>query len=332
MRSLRQDAERGDGSNQTRRSRLRRSAAGLLLALIVGLLAACSGNTTAATNVGTTTATFSANVSCSGGSPYACSYYWQWGTGGSYQYSSTVNGPYKTTWSGTVTYSATGLQPGSTYQYQLCGMGDTVSAYVCVGPDGTPNTATYFTTTASAASTPPSFVTGAASSITTSGAVVSGTVYPNGSLTAYGFQYGATTAYGTTAGSSSTSTTQTVQASLTGLSSSTTYHYRLAGYSAAGTTYGADATFTTASGSTSGAQSVGGPGVGGSYGFSGASAYSSPAFQTLIHNRGIQYIRYFAPYDTAGTGNAGQTACVSNSNTSAMNTLTSDLQTRAPTA
>jgi hypothetical protein len=39
-----------------------------------------------------------------------------------------------------------GLSASVTYSYQLCGKGDEVTAYVCVGPDGTPNTAQTFRT------------------------------------------------------------------------------------------------------------------------------------------------------------------------------------------
>ena len=94
----------------------------------------------------------------------------------------------------------------------------------------------------------PSVSTGGASSITQSGATVSGTVNPNGQSTTYSFQYGTTTSYGSATSSQvagSGNTAVNVSATLTGLSPGTTYHYRITATNAAGTAYGSDLTFTT---------------------------------------------------------------------------------------
>ncbi|MFA5794764.1 MAG: hypothetical protein WC980_06835, partial [Candidatus Brocadiia bacterium] len=75
-----------------------------------------------------------------------------------------------------------------------------------------------------------------------------GNLNPNGLATAVYFEYGATTAYGTTttsqsAGSGTTSTS--ASADITGLTASTTYHFRMVATNSAGTSYGTDQTFNT---------------------------------------------------------------------------------------
>ena len=121
------------------------------------VLSGCEGSTIPATNVGTTTATLNAQASCSGGVPTPCSWYWRWGTNGNYQYSSAIGGPVTTTWSGTLSYTVTGLTPGTTYGYELCGEGDNISSFVClVSANGTPS---QFTTESSGSSSTPSTTT-----------------------------------------------------------------------------------------------------------------------------------------------------------------------------
>jgi streptogramin lyase len=96
---------------------------------------------------------------------------------------------------------------------------------------------------------PPAVETGAATSITTTSAVVTGTVDPNAAATTYRFEYGTTTAYGsstpvTSAGAGDAPVVVTAQ--LAGLDPGVTYHYRLVATSPVGTIFGADRTFTTA--------------------------------------------------------------------------------------
>jgi hypothetical protein len=85
-------------------------------------------------------------------------------------------------------------------------------------------------------------------------AAFEGTVNANRASTAVTFEYGLTTAYGSSVPATPSPvpagiTTTTVKNDLvTGLALSTTYHYRVKAVSSAGTTYGNDVTFTTPSG------------------------------------------------------------------------------------
>ncbi len=95
---------------------------------------------------------------------------------------------------------------------------------------------------------PPEASTSAASSVTEEQATLNGTVNPKGTTTHYYFQYGETTAYGssTSEGNAGSSTSSVPEnATVTGLQAGTTYHYRIVASSAGGTSYGADQTFTT---------------------------------------------------------------------------------------
>ena len=96
----------------------------------------------------------------------------------------------------------------------------------------------------------PAVTTNAASSITSSGATLNGSVNPEGQSTTYQFDYGTTTGYGTSvpspaASAGSGTTAVSKSQAVSGLRSSTTYHYRVEATNAAGTSYGPDHTFTT---------------------------------------------------------------------------------------
>ena len=95
----------------------------------------------------------------------------------------------------------------------------------------------------------PSAVTGAASSISFSGATLNGTVNANGASTTVIFEYGLDVGYGSTAVASESpvtgSTATAVSAVLGELLPNVTYHYRVVAANANGTTNGADMTFTT---------------------------------------------------------------------------------------
>ena len=87
----------------------------------------------------------------------------------------------------------------------------------------------------------------AASATATSVSLTSG-IYSNGATTTYGWQYGTSTAYG----SSSTNATLSAAAgatqvttTITGLAPNTTYHFRLAALNAHGAAAGYDYTVTT---------------------------------------------------------------------------------------
>ncbi|MFC8504486.1 hypothetical protein ACFUC1_19190 [Pedococcus sp. NPDC057267] len=90
--------------------------------------------------------------------------------------------------------------------------------------------------------------TGDATSVTDSGAVLGGTLSSSpGSTSTATFQFGTSTAYGSSAAAqaSGKGRTLTESATLAGLAGGTTYHYRLVAKTSAGTAYGADRTFTT---------------------------------------------------------------------------------------
>jgi len=96
--------------------------------------------------------------------------------------------------------------------------------------------------------TPPVAVTNAASGTTKTAAVLNGTVNPTNLATTYHFEYGTTTAYGTSSASQSAGSDYATHAesfSLTGLTPNTTYHFRIVATNAVGTSVGADQIFTT---------------------------------------------------------------------------------------
>ena len=97
---------------------------------------------------------------------------------------------------------------------------------------------------------PPGATTSTASEVGAEEATLNGTVDTNGSESTYSFEYGTSTAYGSSAPaepeSLSGSTTPTAVSQLiAALHDGTTYHYRLVARSAAGTALGADQTLTT---------------------------------------------------------------------------------------
>ncbi len=91
-------------------------------------------------------------------------------------------------------------------------------------------------------------LTGTASKVTSSTAMLNGSLEPNGYDTHYLFEYGLTEAYGSKTASTdagSASEDQPVSTGLSGLEPNGTYHYRLVGENTLGTTDGVDATLTT---------------------------------------------------------------------------------------
>ena len=103
--------------------------------------------------------------------------------------------------------------------------------------------------TAAFAQAAPTATTGAAESVTTGSAAVTGTVNPGGDATTYQFEYGTSSSYGLTtpavdAGSGTTDVA--AKATLSSLTNNTTYHYRLVATNAAGVARGSDKTFKTA--------------------------------------------------------------------------------------
>jgi len=112
--------------------------------------------------------------------------------------------------------------------------------------------------------TAPDVVTNAATGTTTSAAVLNGTVNPTNLATTYHFEYGRTTAYGTSTASLSAGSDYAIHAelaALAGLAPNTTYHFRIVATNAVGTSVGADQVFTTSASApvvvTGGASGVG---------------------------------------------------------------------------
>jgi hypothetical protein len=140
-----------------------------------------------------------------------------------------------------VSAEITGLQPGTVYHYRLVAANANSSSQ---GQDRT------FLTPAA-----PSINNGSVEDITASTADLTAQIDPNGADTTYRFEYGTSTAYGTSlpipdgdiaAGTSE----QTVTVHLTGLLANTVYHFRVIAQNAVGVTTGVDHTFvyTSASG------------------------------------------------------------------------------------
>ena len=94
-----------------------------------------------------------------------------------------------------------------------------------------------------------SATTNAATSVTSTGATLNGSINANNASTAVTFEYGLTTSYGNTVTADQSPVTGTsatvVSYTLTGLTPNTTYHYRVIGLNSEGTTNGGDMTFST---------------------------------------------------------------------------------------
>jgi len=98
----------------------------------------------------------------------------------------------------------------------------------------------------------PSATTESATSVGTTEATLKGTVNPHGAATTYHFEYGTTTAYGTSVPVPSESVgsgTENVSVSktITGLQAETTYDFRVVASNSEGTTNGSNSSFTTPS-------------------------------------------------------------------------------------
>ncbi|HUY07033.1 MAG TPA: hypothetical protein VMU99_07235 [Acidimicrobiales bacterium] len=166
----------------------------------------------------------------------ATSWYFEYGLSTAVGYASKTAA--KSAGSGTtdvsVTGTLTGLSPATSYNYRIVAVN---SRGTTVGGVGIFNT-----------SAAPAVVTGAASSITASSAKLNGIVNPEALSTSWYFQYGSTTAYG-----SSTLTKQVatdsgdtiVSIGIAHLAAKSTYHYRVVAKSSAGTSYGTDMMLTT---------------------------------------------------------------------------------------
>jgi len=191
--------------------------------------------TQAASSVVSTTATLNGTVNPNGSST---TYHFEYGTTMSYGSQSPAVDASAGSGSSAVAASTnlTGLTPSTTYHFRLVATND---GGTTLGSDLT------FITGAA-----PSVTTQAASAVLSTAATLNGSVNPNRLATAYHFEYGTTTSYGSqspavdaSAGSGSTSVA--VSANLGGLTPLTTYHFRLVATNAAGTRTGSDLTLTT---------------------------------------------------------------------------------------
>ncbi|MPM07060.1 hypothetical protein SDC9_53364 [bioreactor metagenome] len=193
--------------------------------------------TTSVTTFTSTTATLGGNVTADGGETV---------TDRGVVYSSTdatptIGEPGVTqdangTGTGSFSESVTGLSPGTTYY---------VRAYATNSLGTVHGPVVSFTTSPAA----PTATTGAASSITSTAATLSGTVNANGASSTVTFEYGTTTGYGSSVTASQSPVTGTnstsVSGSITGLVPNSTYHFRVKAVNSVGTTNGSDQTFTT---------------------------------------------------------------------------------------
>ena len=188
-----------------------------------------------ATNIGLTTATLTGTADANGTSTTVTFEY-----GLTSSYGSTVAGVPNTVNGSTpqrITANLTGLTSATVYHFLIKG---TNSLGVTYGYDTT-------FTTLNPAVNPPTVTTTQANSISAHQAVLGGIVNANGSATTTHFEYGTTTAYGSTipAGNVYGNTNTPISAIAYSLTQGTLYHFRAAGSNAGGISYGADSTFTT---------------------------------------------------------------------------------------
>jgi len=133
--------------------------------------------------------------------------------------------------------AVTGLLAGTTYHFRARVV--TSGGLTAYGDD-----LTFSTTTP-----PPTVVTNPATSVSTTQALLNGSINANGSITTASFEYGLTTAYGSTMAATPASVTGNlttpISAAIAGLLPNTLYHFRAVGTNGAGTFNGSDMTFTT---------------------------------------------------------------------------------------
>jgi hypothetical protein len=135
------------------------------------------------------------------------------------------------------------LRPNTTYHFALIA---TNAAGTVTGADES------FTTTSAGnpPETAPAVSTGPAESVFPSSAILTATVYPQGSPTTYLFEVGTTSAYGTILSGGEAGRGQSavpVAQALGNLLPGVTYHYRVVAFNAAGIAAGPDLSFTTPS-------------------------------------------------------------------------------------
>ena len=187
--------------------------------------------TSPATKTTLTSATLNGLVNPRG---HATTWYFEYGTSKSYGTKTALQSAGAGTSAVTVFALISGLTTGRTYHFRL----------VAMNTAGTANGSDLTFSTAVA----PIAATAAATTVAATSATLNGTVNPNGRPTSWYFEYGTTTAYGSTTSSKnagSGTASVKVTASLSKLTTGTAYHFRLVAKSDAGTSRGTDETFAT---------------------------------------------------------------------------------------
>ncbi len=240
-------------SNLVEASRLGAAGAGGAVRLTwtpVPVGAAPAATTGAATGITATGATLNGMVNDNGADT---SVSFDHGTSASYGSSApaTTGAPVLTgTGNTSVSAALSSLACNSTYHFRVVGSN---SAGTTQGSDASFNT--------SACTTGPGVTTNAATAVGQTGATLNASVSDVGAnVSGIAFEYGTTTAYGSTRAASTTSITASAgapssiapTAALTGLSCGTTYHFRIQATDANATNHGSDASFTTTACSSSG--------------------------------------------------------------------------------
>ncbi len=135
----------------------------------------------------------------------------------------------------TVSAAVTGLSAHTTYHFRIVAKAGEATE---LGSDRT------FTT-----GPKPTALTGAATSVTQTGATLNAEVNPEGAATTCRFEYGTTNSYGSsvacTSSPGSGESAVAVSASVTSLSANTSYYFRISATNSGGTTLGPEASFTT---------------------------------------------------------------------------------------
>ncbi len=187
--------------------------------------------TAAATSIGTSSATLNGSVDPNG---RPTTYTFEYGKTTSYGTKTPAGNAGSGTEPANVSAAISGLTAGQVYHFRLDATSD---AGPVLGSDMS------FTPSGG-----PSVTTEAATSITSTSARLNGTVNPNGRATTYYFDYGTSTAYGSTtavATAGSGTTARSVSATVTGLGPGV-HHFRLVATSSAGTSTGGDLSFGSA--------------------------------------------------------------------------------------
>jgi hypothetical protein len=206
--------------------------------VIVSTQAATDVNTSTDGTTAHSTATLHGTVNPS---ESAASYHFEYGTTTAYGSVTASQNLASGTADVAVTATLTNLAPATTYHARL----------VATNAGGAANgTDVTFTTAAATtgAGHAPIVVAAAPSALTTTGATLNGSVSGQNQATTYHFEYGPTTAYGTSTTLRATSDFAQASEAITGLLPGRTYHFELVASNAAGTVTSGDQTFTTVNG------------------------------------------------------------------------------------